>query len=94
MDCPETRARLSKARSFWIAFRRFRKKNHSTARPMTATNASPPTTPPAIAPALDCDLPVDAGVLDGTDEVERLVLIDVVDEDIETGLGVLVASDE
>jgi len=89
--CPETRARLSKERSFWIAFCLFRKMNmnHSTVRPMIARNTSPPTTPPAIAPALDRDLPADAEVLEVLDEadeevpVETLVLVDIADEVVE-----------
>lgn len=64
---------------------------------MIARNTSPPTTPPAIAPALDRDLPADAEVLEVLDEadeeapVETLVLVDIADEVVE--IVVLARSD-
>ena len=63
----------------WTLFRFLRKKNHNDPRPTTATNPIPPTTPPAIAPALDFELPADVealanvalanAVLDGVNEL-------------------------
>ena len=67
---PDTSAWLSKATSFWTIFRFLRKMYHSTTSPMIAKNTSPPTTAPAIAPALDFELPADA---DEAEEVEALV---------------------
>lgn len=40
-------------------FRFLRIRNHSATRAIIARNTSPPTTPPAIAPALDGDPPDD-----------------------------------
>ena len=87
MAVPETRARLSKATFCWTLFRFFRKQNHNIPRPTIATNPSPPTTPPAIAPALDFELPADVGlakaVPDGVNEFEILVLVVITDEVVE-----------
>ena len=91
MPVPETRARLSKATSRWTLFRFLRKQNHNAPSPTIATNPSPPTTPPAIAPALDFDLPADVeltnAVVDGVNELETLVLVAIVDEVVEVSLA-------
>ena len=82
-----------------MAFCLFHRKNHSAARAIPASNTSPPTTPPAIAPALDCDFPEEAEedrVNIDDDEVDEdigtLALVVETNEDVET--GALVASDE
>ena len=90
MAVPETGARLSKATFRWTIFRFFHKQNHNTPRPTIATTPIPPTTPPAIAPALDFELPPDVGladavvgevaVVDKVNELERLVLVVIIDE--------------
>ena len=85
IPCDDPVARLSKAiwtLFRWTIFRFLRKQNHIVPRPTIATNAIPPTTPPAIAPALDFELTV-AAVVDGVNEVETLVLVAIVDEDDE-----------
>jgi hypothetical protein len=86
---PETRARRSKATFFWTLFRFLRKQNHNVPRPTNATSPIPPTTPPAIAPALDFELPadeelpVDVGLANAVpDEVNVLeILVPVVTAD-------------
>ena len=92
MAAPETRARLSKATFCGILFRFLRKRNHNVPRPTIATNPIPPTTPPAIAPALDFELSSDeglasTGVVDGFNELETLVLVVIVDEVDEVSLA-------
>ena len=91
MAVPETRARLSKATFFWTVFRFLRKQNHNVPRPTIATNAIPPTTPPAIAPALDFELTADAvlanAVVDEVSELETLVLVVIADEVVEVSLA-------
>ena len=99
MTLLETRARLSKATFPWTIFRFLRKQNHNVPRPTIATNPSPPTTPPAIAPALDCELPVvDVGVVaavvDGDNELETLVPLALVIADEVVKLAVSLASDD
>jgi hypothetical protein len=88
---PETRARLSKATFCWTIFRFLRKQNHNVPRPTIATNAIPPTTPPAIAPALDFELAADEeladAVVDGVSESETLVLVVIADEVVELSLA-------
>jgi hypothetical protein len=54
-------------------------RNHNATRAIIARNTSPPTTPPAIAPALDFDLLVDATVVDGIG-INTLVLVGIADE--------------
>ena len=99
MPFPETRARLSKATFSRTLFRFLRKKNHNAPSPIIATSPIPPTTPPAIAPALDFELPTDVElgladvlrlaktVLDEDKELERLVLVATADEVVEVSLA-------
>ena len=91
MAVPETRARLSKATFCWTIFRFLRKQNHNVPRPTIATNAIPPTTPPAIAPALDFELTADVepanAVADEVGEEETLVLVVITDELVEVSLA-------
>ena len=92
MPVPETRARRSKATFCWTLFRFLRKKNHNAPRPTIATNPIPPTTPPAIAPALDFELPelADEGldkVLDEGNGLEAFVLVDTADEEVKVSLA-------
>lgn len=95
MAVPETRARLSNATFCWTLFRFLRKQNHNVPRPTIATNATPPTTPPAIAPASDFEFPVDVGLAwlaneevdDGDNELEMLVLVVIADEVVKVSLA-------
>jgi len=102
MPVPETRARRSKATFCWTLFRFLRKQNHNVPRPTNATNPIPPTTPPAIAPALDFELradeelPVDVGladvglvdaVPDEVNELEILVPVVTADEVVKVALA-------
>lgn len=99
-DLSGTSGSILKAVAFSFIIRLFRRTYHRRARPIHAKNTSPPTTPPAIAPTLDCDF-LEIAEADGVDideevdeeadeeideEVETLVLVVVTDEDIETGV--------
>jgi len=89
MAVPETRARLSKATFRWTIFRLLRKQNHNNPRPTIATNPIPPTTPPAIAPALDFGLFAD--VLDVL--IELAAAVPLVNE-LETLVPVIMANED
>jgi len=99
MSVLETKARrLWKAPFFWTLFRFLRKKNHRhTNAPTIATSPIPPSTPPAISPALDFELTADVvelgvganlnTVLDDDREFEILVLVVTAEEVVDVSLA-------
>jgi hypothetical protein len=91
MAVPETRARLSKATFRSTIFRLLRKQNHNNPRPTIATNPIPPTTPPAIAPAFEFELPAD--VLDVPIGFATAVPVPLVNE-LETLVPVIMANED